>query len=909
MKRKYNKLFKTEVETDAFGDLETIQDFESKLKSFIDNSQKITKTKMKVQMKDQNSQNDLDFQAILLDKIIRKSMTKKDLKTKYIDVCQEFGIDYYQLFKLETLEQKQNYAIQCATKQISKSLENLFAKYKQEKHEPSIPNINKPLDLYGWMKVKSQYKKLKKILQYALIELVYQNSNQDKIKMFFAYINHFIQKRHKTTESLNFSTAHTSRVRTQQNFEEKLYLDPPKFQFSQPDLFFEWNQAIEQGYISNDNNIHKVGYEQMKKQNSKGVNYQKREKLLDQCQEGNYLTADELKFLASTSFLINKCLDKQFIQRAINFLDSSVIHQIEMNIAEQILQTFYYMKRNLIQYRKEWLEKINKEKRKNIKINYELNQKKNQLLSNSNQIRNIKKKIINQLRDVAKKKQLQNEAERKKEKYLRVQRRMGNPLANIYVQKFKEIVLQVISKIREKKVSDKERQKEFLQRNEAKPPPKAIYKIGNEIYDVSKSKRAFHPPSKVMTTLSEDKYKVQKPEIQKQEIKRYKLGIRNYTVTQDQFKNYYAGGPQLPRQFQSPELQYLNKNDESDTNFPRKNNWITSEAEVQAANKIKFAIKRYIQKKALNKLIVRSEVKKNRDIEMKIRKCMQAKKFFEELHKELDKRQSERLKDISSHLPPKLPIDKIEKIPSQGALSIGVKSSGQISQTQRTTKRLQSHRLSLYKYIPTQEKVDENSLDTARRAELEIKEIARKKKMMKFSKQKEMSEAKLKNRKLIVAAKMKNLQVAMTSGFQYNQRDTQLCDRFGNTPLYYCAKNGDEQFCRFLLNLGANVNQQCENLNTPLHMAFQSESKQIIIDFINKGGNLNMVNADKWTPLAFGSEELLKSLNLCNLVATTQFKNLESDNNNVFSKKEPRWIDQQFEDTLVYDRYKYKTII
>lgn len=31
-----------------------------------------------------------------------------------------------------------------------------------------------------------------------------------------------------------------------------------------------------------------------------------------------------------------------------------------------------------------------------------------------------------------------------------------------------------------------------------------------------------------------------------------------------------------------------------------------------------------------------------------------------------------------------------------------------------------------------------------------------------------MSEAKLKNRKLIVAAKMKNLQVAMTSGFQYN---------------------------------------------------------------------------------------------------------------------------------------------
>lgn len=32
-----------------------------------------------------------------------------------------------------------------------------------------------------------------------------------------------------------------------------------------------------------------------------------------------------------------------------------------------------------------------------------------------------------------------------------------------------------------------------------------------------------------------------------------------------------------------------------------------------------------------------------------------------------------------------------------------------------------------------------------------------------------------------------------------------------------------------------------------------------------------MVNADKCTPLAFGSEELLKSLNLCNLVATVNY--------------------------------------
>lgn len=45
MKRKHNKFFKTEVESDAFGDLISFQDFESKLKTFIDNTSKYTKGK------------------------------------------------------------------------------------------------------------------------------------------------------------------------------------------------------------------------------------------------------------------------------------------------------------------------------------------------------------------------------------------------------------------------------------------------------------------------------------------------------------------------------------------------------------------------------------------------------------------------------------------------------------------------------------------------------------------------------------------------------------------------------------------------------------------------------------------------------------------------------------------------
>jgi ankyrin repeat protein len=60
---------------------------------------------------------------------------------------------------------------------------------------------------------------------------------------------------------------------------------------------------------------------------------------------------------------------------------------------------------------------------------------------------------------------------------------------------------------------------------------------------------------------------------------------------------------------------------------------------------------------------------------------------------------------------------------------------------------------------------------------------------------------------------MKNLNIAQTAGFRYTANDSNCTDDKGNTPLYYAAINGDENFSLYLLELGANINYKCSNGN------------------------------------------------------------------------------------------------
>lgn len=57
-----------------------------------------------------------------------------------------------------------------------------------------------------------------------------------------------------------------------------------------------------------------------------------------------------------------------------------------------------------------------------------------------------------------------------------------------------------------------------------------------------------------MTNLTEDKLNLEPQEILDKEKKKFRLGIRNYTVSKESFSSYYSGGPRSQRLFVSSEL-------------------------------------------------------------------------------------------------------------------------------------------------------------------------------------------------------------------------------------------------------------------------------------------------------------------------------------------------------------------
>ena len=75
--------------------------------------------------------------------------------------------------------------------------------------------------------------------------------------------------------------------------------------------------------------------------------------------EGDYLTAEELKFLADTSELLNACVDKKYLQNAVNIIDENNLHYIELNLAEKIIRKYEEMKEIITKARLSFFQEKN----------------------------------------------------------------------------------------------------------------------------------------------------------------------------------------------------------------------------------------------------------------------------------------------------------------------------------------------------------------------------------------------------------------------------------------------------------------------------------------------------------------------------------------------------------------------
>jgi len=90
----------------------------------------------------------------------------------------------------------------------------------------------------------------------------------------------------------------------------------------------------------------------------------------------------------------------------------------------------------------------------------------------------------------------------------------------------------------------------------------------------------------------------------------------------------------------------------------------------------------------------------------------------------------------------------------------------------------------------------------------------------------------LKHMKLFTGAKSNKYDIILKSGYYYYEEDVNIKDNDGNSPLFYAARHGNLDICKFLTEKYAKVNEPCSEGNTPLHMAFASNNTMVLIDFL-----------------------------------------------------------------------------
>ncbi len=78
-----------------------------------------------------------------------------------------------------------------------------------------------------------------------------------------------------------------------------------------------------------------------------------------------------------------------------------------------------------------------------------------------------------------------------------------------------------------------------------------------------------------------------------------------------------------------------------------------------------------------------------------------------------------------------------------------------------------------------------------------------------------------------IAKKLRSFNTSLS--FCYSKKELNIRDFTKNTPLYYAAKNGNIDFCEYLLVNGAGPNEICSLGETPFHMAMKTNKSEVFL--------------------------------------------------------------------------------
>ena len=97
---------------------------------------------------------------------------------------------------------------------------------------------------------------------------------------------------------------------------------------------------------------------------------------------------------------------------------------------------------------------------------------------------------------------------------------------------------------------------------------------------------------------------------------------------------------------------------------------------------------------------------------------------------------------------------------------------------------------------------------------------------------------------------LKLISTLLDKGADINAEDNNLW-----TPLHEAVSNGNKEVASLLLDKGADVNAEDNNLWTPLHEAISISDLKIAVLLLERGADVNKKDTNLWTPLELAKKE------------------------------------------------------
>ncbi|KAM3134594.1 hypothetical protein pb186bvf_013236 [Paramecium bursaria] len=730
------------------------------------------------------------FQGLTLDSLGQTKLSQGILKA--------FDINTNYLNQLKNEEEKREYIsnqMNTVINQLLKSWDDkLFLKeqkYKdQDKQIKSDKNDNRQKH-FKWLQLRTKYERLKNKLRQIVIDKLNDYENQQlalkshgrQIMLKNVQIvttRNIFENMEKYGKSNEFHFLKSlGQERLKQIREKSQHKKQNEDQMADQILDVQWNDQKEQIFLNqrsstkqlftnevSSSNWNDLGFlpilQQMTLQEKKKT---QREHIMNKYDEGEFLTAQELQFLANTSDLLNACLDKEFLQKSTNLINKELLSNMELQLAEQILKDFEEMKQATMKARLNYIrQKMTKTKSKLVEkldvqsrvqdfeqhmdVNRKYIKMYTTVINHMDRLHKFEEKIPEDIPGA----QLLKE-------YL-----FGRLNDRQYIIKLKQIVndklrrkksqsydILEISSQKQELVSSKQSMKrmEYIHQM-ARPKSSATPHFITDI-----KRHTYHPSTKVFVNKkNDDDQSIEfinqaKLQFNKREEEKYKLGLKSHPALKmpHNFKKFYSGGPQ---QYAEGRFLYNRPLEEP------------TQREIRAATVIQRKLRALIREKKL-----RSKIEERRkqifyffkDSCDNIMQQALVDRPDQSVQNFMITKQLEKCKEIAKEA---LNFGKVQKLEESSIIKKGLKTGTSLYSTDASTPKSQN----IFKFCVSRNKVKVDYL--------------------------------------FQAAQKGRLMMMIQSKFVYSSNDVNSQNMEGDTALHIVVRGKNKDFAEWLLQNGAN---------------------------------------------------------------------------------------------------------